>query len=61
VLGHDLDFTVNLLGLRDTNNLFSFHPPRSDALFSNAFEDLFIFISDSIDRHSYSVRVIGIV
>ena len=40
---HDLDLTVNILGLCDPSNLlfdYSFYPPRSDALFSNYFEDL---------------------
>ena len=40
---HDLDLTVNMLGLCDPSNLlfeYSFYPPRSDALFSNYFEDL---------------------
>ena len=34
----------NMLGLCDPSNLlfkYSFYPPRSDALFSNYFEDLF--------------------
>jgi len=43
---HDLDLTVNMLGLYDPSNLlfeYSFYPPRSDALFSNYFEDLLLF------------------
>ena len=39
---HDLDLTVNMLGLCDTSNLlfeYSFYPQRSDALFSNYCED----------------------
>jgi len=42
---HDLDLTVNMLGLCDPSNLlfeYSFYPPRSDTLFSNYFEDLFL-------------------
>jgi len=42
---HDLDLTVNMLGLCDPGNLlfkYSFYPPRSDALFQNYFEDLFL-------------------
>ena len=38
-----------MLGLCDPSNLpfeYSFYPPRSDALFSNYFEDLFV-INDS--------------
>jgi len=37
----------NMLGLCDPSNLlfeYSFYPPRSDALFSNYFEDLLHFI-----------------
>ena len=44
---HDLDLTVNMLGLCDPSNLlfeYSFYPPRSDALFPNYFEDLFYII-----------------
>jgi len=40
---HDLDLTVNMLGLCDPSNLlfeYSFYPLRSDALFSNYFEYL---------------------
>jgi len=42
---HDLDLIVNMLGLCDPSNLlfeYSFYPPRSDALFSNYFEDLLL-------------------
>jgi len=38
---HDLDLTVNMLGLCDPSNLLFVYPPRSDALFSNYFQDLF--------------------
>jgi len=38
---HDLDLTVNMLGLCDPSNLLFVLSARSDALFSNYFEDLF--------------------
>jgi len=44
----DLDHTVNMLGLCDPSNLlfeYSFYPPRSNELFSNYFEDLFLFLA----------------
>jgi len=37
---HDLDLTVNMLGLCDPSNLLFVLSARSDALFSNYFEDL---------------------
>jgi len=48
--GHilDLDLTVNMLGLCDPSNLlleYSFYQLRSDALFSNYFEDLLQMIT----------------
>jgi len=39
---HDLDLTVNMLGPCDPSNFYSLYPPRSGALFSNYFEDLFV-------------------
>ena len=40
---HDLDLSVNMLGLCDPSNLlFAIYPPRNDALFSNCFEDLLL-------------------
>jgi len=41
---HDLDLTVNMLGLCDPSNLLFVLSARSDALFSNYFEDLFSFV-----------------
>ena len=38
----DLDFTVNMLVLCVLSNLLLVYPPRSDALFSNYFEDLLL-------------------
>jgi len=43
---HDLDLTVNMLGLCDPSNLLFVLSARSDALFSNYFEDL-LSIEDS--------------
>jgi len=39
---HDLDLTVNMLGLCDPSNLLFVLSARSDALFSNYFEDLLL-------------------
>jgi len=42
----------NMLGLCDPSNLlfkYSFYPLRSDALFSNYFEDLLIYVADILN------------
>jgi len=40
---HDLDLTVNMLGCAIPVNCYSFYP-RSDAFFSNYFEDLYALV-----------------
>jgi len=49
---HDLDLTVNMLGLCDPSNLLFVLSARSDALFSNYFEDLLLTSGDCIRQPS---------